>query len=319
MVPPISLYETTALTMAASMSSSSSSENIISGSSSGADLWVLLHELAHVYGGQGQGLSRALVMSLAHQWKNRPDLLYEAQRHWYSSGRRPELRPMSNTDDDSHNAQNSVSVSCLNVLLCAHALRGDLGRVKELWDEFDRNQWRPDLDSYSFALDGLTRHVLYSNSKNPKRRKRQGRRSVHDDDDDDYTRFGHVLQLAESYLTQLESHDLEPNVYVIRSYVELLCATNQVDVAVDVLRECPPADAKAVYRVVQTLCKNCAANPNLDHQVVEAKNYYETAQELARLLPQVPPRLEQALANFQQDQQQQQQETLGAANAGSSQ
>lgn len=219
-------------------------------SSNVPDLWPLLQEFQQTHG----PISRALIKSIASRFNSRPDLLNKAQESWFwGSGLRV---PSTNSFD---------AVPCLNILLCAQARRGALNRIHAIWDEFALNQWTPDLNSYSFALKGLARVAR------------------------DKEEASNELEEASLYLSQMEGHSLVPDSSVIQAYVELLCVTGRVKVAVEIVNELP-ANSKTVYRVISTLLDR---NRELSHEA------FLTASELSELLPERLPMVENKLVSYQ--------------------
>jgi len=114
----------------------------------------------------------------------------------------------------------TVSAGMLNALLSGSAERGDIDRVMQILAEFPRHNVSPDADSFSFALEGLGKHLA--------RRKRNpaGPELMES-----------CLNHANSFLTMMEDSGIAPTRHIIRDYVELLCRAGDVTTATNVIKE----------------------------------------------------------------------------------
>ncbi|GKY96436.1 hypothetical protein MPSEU_000603100 [Mayamaea pseudoterrestris] len=130
-----------------------------------------------------------------------------------------------------------VSTEQLNCVMSAMAERGDVHCVSFVIDEFKRFGLEMDADSYSFALEGLGKHLY--------RVRKVGEPS------EDVLRD--CLEKASEYLSAMEDAEIVPTAHIIREYVELLCQADEVDTANEVVLEALESGGlvnhKTVYRV----------------------------------------------------------------------
>lgn len=137
----------------------------------------------------------------------------------------------------------------VNVLMCAYAERGEVNNTLALLDEFKRNDWTPNADSFSFALESVGKATgRMTNNKNlrmsPTRRE---------------SLIGSWMQATDNILTMFEETQAQSSEmhtsHLIRNYVEFLCHADQVETATLLVNDLlergdrSSVDNKALFRV----------------------------------------------------------------------
>lgn len=117
----------------------------------------------------------------------------------------------------------STSVS---VLMSAYAERGDVDKTLALLNEFKRNDWNPNANTFSFALESVGKATgRLVNNKNLRMGQKKREAMIAD-----------WMQATDNILNMFEDRqekdaDLEATSHVIRNYVEFLCHADQVETA----------------------------------------------------------------------------------------
>jgi pentatricopeptide repeat protein len=133
-----------------------------------------------------------------------------------------------------------LSLESLNVVMSCYAERGDTEQALEILTIMENNNIKPDVDSYSFAIEVLGKNI-HSRKKT-----------------DDSSYLHRSVEIAGSILTKMEQDGLFPSADVVRNYVELLCLVGEVETATSVVEDflSGRTDAahacvnnKAIYRV----------------------------------------------------------------------
>lgn len=169
--------------------------------------------------------------------------------------------------------------------MAAHAERGSVETTINMLHEFDRLEWAPTVDSYSFALEAVGKATgrMMNNAKlrmAPEKKNRV---------------IESYMALVDSVLTQMETprgpsnQPITPTKHVIRNYVEFLCLANHVETATQVVTDflekqegsgrLNVVDNKTILRVVIAnaecgnfeLAKRLAASTSESLQFLDAK------------------------------------------------
>lgn len=147
-----------------------------------------------------------------------------------------------------------ITVSCINVILSCLAERGDSDSAFHvLFNDFDKyDDVEPNADSYCFALESLGKHVL-----------RATRHSSADDTK------AHCIRQSEKLLNIMEEQNIVLTHHIIYEYTELLCQTDQISTASDVVfdahREFGYVHSKVIYRVAMANSK--AGNHEMAYKI----------------------------------------------------
>lgn len=150
-----------------------------------------------------------------------------------------------------------ITVASLNTLMSAAAERGDVDRVLQFLQQFDRSGIEPNSDSYSFAFESLGKNLRKGRRRNPVTRDHKEA----------------CLIAAESFLAKMDEQGIAPTHHIIREYVEMLCLVGEVDTATIILKEAASehglVTSKSIYRVAM-------ANAQVLHR-------FDVAREIAQL------------------------------------
>jgi pentatricopeptide repeat protein len=151
-----------------------------------------------------------------------------------------------------------ITVSSLNTLMSAAAERGDIDRVLQFLQQFERSGIVPNSDTYSFAFESLGKNVRKGRRRNPVSKDHKEA----------------CLVAAESFLAKMDEQGIAPTHHIIREYVEMLCLLGEVDTATIILKEAATENglvtSKSIYRVAM-------ANAKVLHR-------FDIAREIAQLL-----------------------------------
>jgi pentatricopeptide repeat protein len=151
-----------------------------------------------------------------------------------------------------------ITTAALNTLLATAAERGEIHRVLSLLQEFERNDIKPDVDSYSFAFQSLGKNIT----------REQHQQTCSDE------HISACLVAADSFLASMETEDIPFDHHILREYCELLCAVGQVDVATSIVLETAKDDyelvnSKTIYKVALSNAKQ--QNFDLARQVARCR------------------------------------------------
>jgi len=185
--------------------------------------------------------------------------------------------------DDSQGS--NLSPAAVNVLMSAHAWKGNVGDCMTLLDQMSRSDLSPDMNSYCFALESVgktLRRLVQNTNLRISNRKRQSLLET-------------WVTAVDEILTRLEeTPGLSPNNHFIRNYVEFLCILGEVDTAnqvtIDFLRSNNQSGGPLVDN--KTLSRVAVAN-------AEVGNFDKARAHIASLSESLPF-LEIKIANMQE-------------------
>lgn len=193
-------------------------------------------------------------------------------------------------ESQSTTGSDILSVESMNVILSSHAERGDYHDVYANIQLMQDMEIIPNVDSFSFAMEALGKHLLRVD-RNERQRQRQHHHHLHESPQE------RTLRLADNILEQMEELGIRPNTHVVRNYVELLCLAGEVSTATSVVNSCLDEKAGPARTVVnnKTLYRVAMANAN--------EGNYRTALHLSSLMTEPMPVLERKLQQMEEQQE----------------
>lgn len=195
---------------------------ILSFASRGADL-VAAFGAINAMKGDGYEVSRSLFRSFAR-----------AMRSGVNAEKGMQILESS---------EDLVSLETLNAMMSFFAFRGDVTNVFHILQSMRSHKIKPDINSYSFAMEVLGKHIL-SLEKNPTPYQLQ-------------TNLDH----ARDILDDMEKDGILLSRDLLRNYIELLCVTGESAMANlvvdDMIRDSPDVVcSKTLYRLIKESVDN---------------------------------------------------------------
>ena len=154
-------------------------------------------------------------------------------------------------DDDGRSL---FPLAAFNVVLASAAERGELTAATHMMHMVDKYDLPIDVDTFGFAFECLGKHLTFRSRNHIK----------------DYGKLrSYLMGRAVEYLDMMDARKFQMTHHVVRHYVELLLAANEVETAT---------------HVVQDALKRAPMNNRVIHRVAMAnaeKGYFQVAYELA--------------------------------------
>lgn len=149
-----------------------------------------------------------------------------------------------------------------NVVLSSYAERGDVNESRRVLDVMRAYDFKPNQDSYAFAMEALGKDLH-------RRKSAKDKSWVHKN-----------IEMAGYLLATMDEEGVMPSAEFVRNYVELLCLSNELGTATELIEDCLSTEEmksivsnKALYRVA-------LANAEAGHMEVAKKLASLTSEEI---------------------------------------